>query len=626
MPSIVIPCPECGSSLKLPDRTLLGRRGRCPSCQHTFVLTAPEEVELALADADEPVNAVGTSARWVPDSTPQADSQPSAAAEPSGFPGIVTDPAPAAATSRRKQRPARRPRSRRQSGLIFVAVTVLAVSVMGGSLLAYHLLIGPGDSTTTVDSNKADKPAGKAVAGSGDRKPKEAGPDRDPIRLNMVPVGSNIIIQLHPAELWEQGSLGEEFRFCLGPLAEWAGKQLTEMCRYKPAEIDEALICVMLIQRDMQPEISAVIKLKERQKPSVLLERFPGERSEDFAYPVYFDDEKNLVYIRGKDARTIAIGPKDRADEMASSIRRQSVTSSGIEQVLALTDRSKTFTVVFEPRDARNFQEVLIPEGVRPAWNLALDWFSDEEIETVAWSLDLDRDKNEFVSEILLRNHHQGKHVVSPGRLERIIHRRLVSLPVEAWNAARRMKPGEVGPRRIIGRFPAMLQALVWRTRTAVGERHVQLLTRLPERAGPNLALGALLTWDESTRTDFSAPVPDDTPISKPKLPDTIAGRLRRKIEVDFKRTPLQEAIDFIAGETSVRIDIDGDSLKLAGYTKNMPQTFVLGPAPATSVLHRIFEKYDKMVLVVDEAAKRASVTTRAGAEKLGRKPFAVGP
>ena len=69
MASMQVPCPECDSVLELPDRSLLGKKGRCPSCRHTFVLAEPEEeVQLQLADVpvdDSPRQ--GTSARWVPD-------------------------------------------------------------------------------------------------------------------------------------------------------------------------------------------------------------------------------------------------------------------------------------------------------------------------------------------------------------------------------------------------------------------------------------------------------------------------------------------------------------------------------------------------------------------------------
>ena len=42
---IIVPCPECGHELKLPDRSLLGRKARCPLCSFKFVLELPEEAE-----------------------------------------------------------------------------------------------------------------------------------------------------------------------------------------------------------------------------------------------------------------------------------------------------------------------------------------------------------------------------------------------------------------------------------------------------------------------------------------------------------------------------------------------------------------------------------------------------
>ena len=41
MAGLQIPCPKCGKSLKLPDRSLLGRKGKCPKCRHAFVLLEP---------------------------------------------------------------------------------------------------------------------------------------------------------------------------------------------------------------------------------------------------------------------------------------------------------------------------------------------------------------------------------------------------------------------------------------------------------------------------------------------------------------------------------------------------------------------------------------------------------
>ena len=102
MSGILIPCPECGSGLRLKDRSKLGKLGRCPKCGNRFVLNEPEEVELELADASVPNT--GTRAQWIPDSqepsAQPARSRPSERSQPAGenaggFP-IITDPKPGA--------------------------------------------------------------------------------------------------------------------------------------------------------------------------------------------------------------------------------------------------------------------------------------------------------------------------------------------------------------------------------------------------------------------------------------------------------------------------------------------------------------------------------------------------
>ena len=43
MAGLQIPCPQCGKTLKLPDRSLLGRKGKCPKCRHAFVMVEPSD-------------------------------------------------------------------------------------------------------------------------------------------------------------------------------------------------------------------------------------------------------------------------------------------------------------------------------------------------------------------------------------------------------------------------------------------------------------------------------------------------------------------------------------------------------------------------------------------------------
>lgn len=652
MASLEIACPECGSVLKLPDRSLLGRTGRCPGCRETFVLAEPDEVELKLADGpvgEPPLQ--GTSARWVEDDSAKgraAEKPAEPVAGANGFP-VLDDQATGPVSSRRPK--SRRPRvssggsasgstTRKRrggpapavivgSGIVVLAVVGVIVSLgrsgttdpakvtKAGKTGTAGAVTAAADTAGGSGQAPAAKTGGKMLAAAGSKA------TANPIRLEMVPAGANIIFHLHPNVLWTPESFGEELRFCLGPLGDWVGGHLKSLCRFPPEQIEQALVCLMLGERGTPPDVAVVVRLTEAQKPSVLLEKFPGRRSDDFGYPVYLDEKH--CYLRGSDGKTIAIGPVDRADEMASSIRQSAITSTGIEQLLPLTNRNRLLTVIFEPRDARNFQDVLVSEKLSPVFNLVLDWFDDEEIETVVWSIDIDQQKEVFESEILLRNHHSYRNIVTPGRLERSLQKRLGSLPVEMMHAIQKMHPKQVGPYRLISRFPALMSAFVLETRSAVGDRHVQLLTRLSERAAPNIALAALLTWDESTRTDFS--VVAAKPVAPTsRLPNTVAGRLAMKIDVDFNRTPLQEAMAFISGEIHTPIIIDGDALKLSGFTKNMSQTISKAGTPAKAVLHEIFKKYAGMVIVVDETKKRVTLMTKAVAEKRKLKTFPVGP
>ncbi|MFP6767163.1 MAG: hypothetical protein VB859_03265 [Planctomycetaceae bacterium] len=660
MASLEIPCPECGSVLKLPDRSLLGRKGRCPSCREIFVLSEPEEIELQLAD--DPVGEAplqGTSARWVEDGPGKsaAASTKSDVAEKTGDPEVGANGFPVFDDREREDRPVRsrahkssrsktlssggtaprtekRTRRRRPapavivgSGIVLLAIVAVIVSVARRP--------GTDDSATVAKKGPTGTAivGGTATAGSGEPRQRKlvggkSGASQEQaaaksIRLEMVPAGANIIFHVHPKILWTPDSYGEELRFCLGPLGNWVGEQLKSLCRFPPEQIEEALVCLMLGERGTPPEVAVVVRLGESQKPSVLLEKFPGKRSDDYAYPVYLDEKH--CYLRGSDGKTIAVGPVDRADEMASAVRQPAITSTGIEQLLPLTNSNRLLTVIFEPRDARNFQDVLVSEKLAPVFNLVLDWFDDEEIETVVWSLDVDEQKEVFESEILLRNHHSYRNIVTPGRLERSLQKRLGSLPVELMQAIEKMKPGQVGPYRLISRFPALMSAFVLETRSAVGDRHVQLFTRLPERAAPNIALAALLTWDESTRTDFSVATVERVAETR-AVPKTVAGRLGMKIEVDFNRTPLQDVMTFISGEIRTPIIIDGDALKLSGFTKNMPQTLSKTNTPAKAVLYEIIKRYKGMVIVVDEAKKQITLMTKPVADKLELKPFSVGP
>jgi hypothetical protein len=155
-----------------------------------------------------------------------------------------------------------------------------------------------------------------------------------------------------------------------------------------------------------------------------------------------------------------------------------------------------------------------------------------------------------------------------------------------------------------------MMKVFSLNTLGGTGDGMAQFTTVLPAKAAPNLALGSLLAWDESTRTDFTK-APPKPQTNEPKLPDLVVDRLKLPMDVDFRRRPLQEAFSDIGEATHVQFDIDGDALKFAGYTKNMPQSFTLGEVPATQAIAKILSQYDKMcVCITDEEKNIVTVMT----------------
>jgi acetyl esterase/lipase len=106
----------------------------------------------------------------------------------------------------------------------------------------------------------------------------------------------------------------------------------------------------------------------------------------------------------------------------------------------------------------------------------------------------------------------------------------------------------------------------------------------------------------------------------------SISERLGKKFSVNFRRAPLADAVASIAKETQVTIDLDGDALKSAGYTKNMPLDLLRENITARAALSEIVSTYDQLCLVIDEAQDSAIVTTTAAARQRGLKPVDLAP
>lgn len=701
MSNILIPCPKCGSGLRLKDPSHLGKLGRCPKCANRFLLTEPEEVELELADASVP--STGTAAPWVPD-----DSAPFAERTPGSSRRSVVSEEPAddafnfltetepdvrvttnpvitvgmtfAEVTRLLGKPAKckrmsdpagdghreyvvfahkagayklifrdekvaeihsQPdvqagapsvtatrilsRRRRKNKMVGIALGGVLGICLAGILIYANQLEPPPQKTETPKKEKPkvnqtlveDISSAEENADFAQKFAEENfATQGEPISFERIPLGTNLIVHLRPAELWSDEAKFAEFRASLtSNVTNWLESVIKKHCLFEPQEIEEVLFCLMLGGRGETPDIAVRVKLTQPRNKSEFLTRFGGMRSDEFGHPVYIAG--NRAFLVERDTQTFASVPESMAGEMVGRQTKQlAATRPGIESIVVHTDKERHVTLVFQPFDMGIHRDVLMAENVRPIFDEILDWLDADDVETALWSMHLGDEQ--FFSRVLLRANHQWK----PRQLERDVRNKLAALPAELYGAIRLMNPRQTGPRKIIGRFPAMMKAFSLHTLGGTSEDVAQFTTVLPAKAAPNLALGTLLAWNESTRTDFTKE-PPKTQSNEPKLPDLVVDRLKLPMEVDFRRRPLQEAFDDIGEATSVKFVLDGEALKFAGYTQNMEQNFKLGEVPASEAIERILEQYEKMcVCITDEEKNIVTVMTFDAAKEKDLTPL----
>ncbi len=675
-----ISCPQCGKTLKFKDATRIGRKAKCPGCEHRFVLTLPEqpdEVELQLAEPRAPAPQAaqqpnqpltGTSARWVPDGEPSQPVAPAPAAlqqQPIGLqqpappptqappppgpqqpaiqqphqlvpPGVQQPVAPPPAagqfpdfaietplvfpTGDDVTSPVSEIRKRnRKRGKTGMVVGVIGLLLAGGVGIAafFSQPEQPGkinQQPAKVVANEAWDQEKAALEQSSDELAKVSPTNGAPISFQYLPPGAAILLNTHPSRLWSDDDARKEFRFALGTqFGDWLSGYIENLTGFKPAEIEQLTLGIALGPRESEPEVSAVVRLRKPMKAYDMAKSHFNASLDptEEAAKLYTNEDHAFVVI---DEKTFSVGPQFLQQDLVTSTRFAADPTNDLQALLQETDTDRDITLLVDRSALEIHTPTLLPEPVRPAIVQFTDWLG-KDVDSAIFSLHLGE---RMYLETVLRN---GTGT-TPAKLNRHVRSKLRELPTDVLEMVRFMRPGRSGPRKVIARFPAMTQALAAATDSGIGARSVQLTTILPERALPNLAVGTMLTWDESTRTDFNRERVEVTQKPKPELPSTLAGRLQMKVEVDFNRTPLQEAFALLGEDIGVKFQLDGDGLKLAGYTQNMAQSFNLGTVSAIDGLKKILSQYDKMVLVADEATMGMKVTTKDGIAASGEKAY----
>lgn len=649
---IAIQCPHCQKKLKIEDPRLLGKKVKCPGCKVSILLEPPrpqpktvapreeDEVQLELVTNEPPT---GTSARWVPDE-PKLDFQstsPPKRSDSPGFPDLNALPGAAQSAPAAKSAP---------GPLVAVEPTSpvasyqrrkkkknwLAIGLMGGFALAGIVVVAVLMRNYEAPSPTADPTvAGPAPVENLEQPPAENEPysrprlenrpqlvaefaptEGKPLQLAMLPRGVNFVIHVRPALLWSDAYDYQVLKASLtDDVTNWIAATLKELCRREPQEIEEAYIGYLLGAGGTEPEVCAVVKLKTPAKLSALIEEFRGEYFYDIMdrpdLRLKVDDK--YAYLI-KDESTIAISPATYAGELEESMTHPFSNSVPMENLLRETDAQRLFTMVGVVRDFGLHYKGILPAAAHPFAEQVLEWIG-EDVEALSWSF---HPEPYLHSELLL-------HPVTssnPAKLQARINTQFAKLPEQLWKeVCLKMSPQEMRFRNFIGRLPAMLEAYRQATVGVTTANFVRMTTVLPAKAAPNLALATLFTVNEAARTDFTAEVVMVAE-TKPNLPETVAERLRLTVDAEFNRTPLEQALQYLADEIQVQLFVDGDALKDAGYTKNMPQTFNLGKVPAERAFAEIINTYQEagkiMVMSIDEQQKLITVQTLKFAEAKG--------
>jgi DNA-directed RNA polymerase subunit RPC12/RpoP len=604
-------CPHCGQRVGIPDGGQVGQRFQCPHCGKRISLAVRTQIK-----ADPPA---ALPPDWIAlDSTDTGEASAKATPGPlsalgagSAAHGLV---APLAATKKRRSKSGR---WLIPAGILAGVVVVLAVTVWdrSASRAARHVA-----ERTKIAVDDASSGSAK-TSGDGKKNTAAIVTSLRPIRLLLAPAGVRVAIHLRPARLWADSASSksvrsartDELRHCLAPLSTWTERQFTDYCLFHPSEIDEALFSFVLRSPDEPPEVAATVWLKQSTTESAIAQKFGGQKAEHAKLSTWLKGDRALVI---RDGKTFAIGPQAMAQEMADANEQPNPTDESIEELLKQTDREQDLTIVFRPDDLDRFRETLVPQSLQAVGHDVARWLDPEATEGAVLSFEL---ADPFRVRLALRS----RSTQSVRRLEQEIQQNIEKLPTDILAEVEVLDPQTIGHRKLVGRVPAMWKAVALGTQETTQPRLVVFESILPERAAANLAIGTLIALSEPRSQSRSKSGRNRRPGTSDQQ-RTIAERLSTKIEVDFRRTPISEAFSSIGEDIGLTFEIDGGALKLAGYTKNMPQSIRLSGVPASQALRTILKPYAKMALVADESRQTITVTTVESATEKGQKPLVL--
>lgn len=454
-------------------------------------------------------------------------------------------------------------------------------------------------------------------------------------RLEYLPPGSQLVLLCRPADLLAQDE-GPLFVRGLGPVAEATLKQLAAWCGCEPDDIefiqagwqgggpDEVLggVAVRLTAGRQVPGDDASRKAAWGATTGASFQGQTYYRGQGHSFWVPEDEGGRVLVVVSESPRSVRPGPDGVGSALIEDTIRTALEARGLPAkelavdlprglavLTGMLDADRHLTLFGTPHFLVNRGRVLLAGPL--AYLLEpLRGFCGESLAAAALSL--------HVGDNCYLEFDAVTPSAQPPRKEApVVFDRLAAVPAAVEAAIAKMNLDPYG-KILVLRLPAMLRLLVAQARWASEGEGFVINAYLPEHAAHNLVVAAELALAQAAGTS-----PQETTRTAAEPARIRTAALDRRITLVFPRDTLEMAVQFVAEQAGIPMEIVGPDLQLEGITKN--QSFGLDErdTPAREVLHTILAKANpdgKLVYVVrqTEAGESILITTRAAAEKRG--------
>jgi len=438
------------------------------------------------------------------------------------------------------------------------------------------------------------------------RQPNVAKNSSQPLTLECIPVIPQFLLHLRPAELWAGTEAHLEFATSLGELDQWLRDTIEATTTLKAGQIEELTIAVNFGSRGSTPDYCMVVRpVRSGTDSTDWLTQLVGEPLKGLADDAREYDARAWMKI---DENSFVVATGDLVEELADSRYYPALPSSTMATLLKQTERRHLLTLLGDVSALNAHCDYILPKRAHELSDAFLDRLRDD-VSNLSMSVNL-------AEHLEMRTQLVGSATTSGPQLQSSLTQMLASSPTDTLTFVKTLRPQTAGHQKLVGRLPAMMQAVHWGSTVSLTGRVVLLSTLLPPKAAANLTAAVLVSSGVRSSGTVSRPVLAADAADKPA---SIAEQLQRSLLIDFRREPLREAIDYLNSVLDSKIQIDAPALEAAGFTQNMPQSLNLGNSTVSAAINAMLEQYEgKLIIAANEEQTILTLTTLTAAASAG--------